>query len=587
MKIFRKIREKRKNCLFKKNKSLLFLLLCISIVNMLQAYLFVWIPKVVADYLDSVQLLIKYLFLFGGALILLQGVLSFCNSSKSQKYAVLRFGLFRMIDKKALSVSYERLMSQNFQENFKFCIAFVDDTENGIQGAIEHIYLLVTNIGLFFLYLVTMTFIDYKIPLFIVILTVIDFIGVFLAHIYERGQMNEKKRLDNQAKTIELSARRADQEKDIKIYRADSFFSELYEGIIRKKTRVVEKIQRWYMRANLFGSVLSVFRDSICYFYLIYQLSSSVITIGDFVFLIAAVTGFSENLAKVFKNITALARDHISLLELHKFLSDSEAVSEERTMPGAIPKTVRKLRFEHISFRYGDSETYALKDIDFEIEEGEHIGLVGLNGAGKTTVTLLLCGLLKPTEGNIYVNDININEFSHEEYLDLFSAVFQDVRLFHFSIRENVTGSSKETEDTRLLEILKLVGLEERIRQIGVNRMIDKTFDENGVDLSGGEKQKLSIARALYKDAEVFLLDEPLSSFDPFAEERFLKNYKDVFAGKMTVFISHRLVSTRLCDRIFLLEEGRLAEMGTHEDLMKQKGLYYGLYTAQKESYGI
>lgn len=581
-------RKKEKTTyLFKENKILLLLLMCMSILNMLQSYLFVWIPKVVADYLDSVQLLIKYLFLFGGALILLQGTLSFCNSRKGQEYAVLRFRLFRMIDRKALTVPYERLVSQDFQDNFKFCIAFVDDTESGIQAAVEHVFLMVTNIGLFFLYLITMTFIDYKIPLFIVILTIIDFAGVSLAHSYERRQMDERKHLDNQAKTVELGARRADQAKDIKIYRADSFFSELYEGIIQKKTRLVGRIQKRYMGANLFGYVLSVLRDGVCYFYLIYQLSLSAITIGDFVLLIAAVTGFSENLAKVFKNMAVLVRDNIPLSELHKFLSDSETMLEGQMPLRSIPRTVQKLRFEHVSFRYGDSEKYALKDINFEIEAGEHIGLVGLNGAGKTTVTLLLCGLLRPTEGNIYVNDININEFSREEYLDLFSTVFQDVRLLRFSLQENVTGSSKETENTRLLEILRLVGLEERIRQAGVKRMIDKTFDETGVDLSGGEKQKLSIARALYKDAEVFLLDEPLSAFDPLAEEQFLKNYKEVFSGKTTVFISHRLVSTRLCNRLFLIEEGRLAEMGTHEELMKRKGLYYELYTAQKESYGL
>lgn len=229
-------RKKEKTTyLFKENKILLLLLMCMSILNMLQSYLFVWIPKVVADHLDSVQLLIKYLFLFGGTLILLQCILSFCNSRKGQEYAVLRFRLFRMIDRKALTVPYERLVSQDFQDNFKYCIAFVDDTENGIQAAVEHVFLMITNIGLFFLYLITMTFIDYKIPLFIVILTIIDFAGVSLAHSYECRQMNERKHLDNQAKTVELGARRADQAKDIKIYRADSFFQNCMRESFRKK----------------------------------------------------------------------------------------------------------------------------------------------------------------------------------------------------------------------------------------------------------------------------------------------------------------------------------------------------------------
>lgn len=211
-----------------------------------------------------------------------------------------------------------------------------------------------------------------------------------------------------------------------------------------------------------------------------------------------------------------------------------------------VPDTFESIRFEGVSYRYGNDQEYVLKDISFCINAGEQIGLVGLNGAGKTTLTLLLCGLLKPTGGKIFYNGIDIEQFSRKEYISLFSNVFQDINLLHFTIGENITGSSDGETWKRAETVLKTAGFERNLGERGTAASIGKTFDERGIDFSGGEKQKLAIARALYKNTAIFILDEPTSAMDPLAEERFVRNYKEIFSNRTSIFISHRLLNTKI-----------------------------------------
>ncbi len=169
----------------------------------------------------------------------------------------------------------------------------------------------------------------------------------------------------------------------------------------------------------------------------------------------------------------------------------------------------------------------------------------------------------------------------------MFSNVFQDINLLHFTIGENITGSSDGETWKRAETVLKTAGFERDLGERGTAASIGKTFDERGIDFSGGEKQKLAIARALYKNTAIFILDEPTSAMDPLAEERFVRNYKEIFSNRTSIFISHRLLNTKICDRILLIDHGRLVECGTHEALMKAKGLYYELFCAQQKSYGL
>jgi len=227
-----------------------------------------------------------------------------------------------------------------------------------------------------------------------------------------------------------------------------------------------------------------------------------------------------------------------------------------------------------------------LEHISFTLAAGEKLGIVGLNGSGKTTLIKLLCRLYDPTEGRITLNGIDIRDIPHDEYTKLIGIVLQDFCLFAYSVKENVVFDS-QTDEIRLEECLEKSGLSEKIASLpnGVHTSLYKTLDDTGVEFSGGEGQKLALARAVYKDAEILILDEPTSALDPLAELALFSRLADIAQGKATLFISHRLSSTRFCDKILVLSDGKIAETGSHDALMQKNGIYADLFRTQAKYY--
>ncbi|MBP5222541.1 MAG: ABC transporter ATP-binding protein, partial [Lachnospiraceae bacterium] len=243
---------------------------------------------------------------------------------------------------------------------------------------------------------------------------------------------------------------------------------------------------------------------------------------------------------------------------------------------------------ENVSFRYGEDSGEILTDISLELKAGEHLAIVGLNGAGKTTLVKLICGLIEPTKGRVLYNGTDIREFNRIQYYGLFGAVFQDYSLLPVTIEEIVAADVEEAADAkRVEECLKQAGLWKKISSLehGIKSRYDSAFWDDGMNLSGGETQKLLLARALYKQAPVIILDEPTAALDPIAENRLYESYDEIMKNKTTVFISHRLASTRFCTRILLLEKGRVTEEGTHEQLLARKGKYSELFETQAKYY--
>ncbi|HBN83581.1 MAG TPA: hypothetical protein DDZ89_07015 [Clostridiales bacterium] len=244
--------------------------------------------------------------------------------------------------------------------------------------------------------------------------------------------------------------------------------------------------------------------------------------------------------------------------------------------------------FENVSFRYPESETDTLKNISFTIKAGEKLALVGRNGAGKTTLVKLLCGLYRPTSGDITISGHSIYEYNRDEYYTLLSVVFQDICLIPVSIAKNITLCEQSRINRQRLEkVLRDSGLYDKVMSLPgkENTLLMKSIHEGATDLSGGEKQKLALARAIYKEGNIMILDEPTAALDPIAENELYQKYSELTACATSVFISHRLSSTRFCDRILFLEEGEIVEEGNHEELMYLGGRYANMFDLQSHYY--
>ena len=246
-----------------------------------------------------------------------------------------------------------------------------------------------------------------------------------------------------------------------------------------------------------------------------------------------------------------------------------------------------EIEFRHVSFRYPGSERYALEDFSLKLRIGERMAIVGMNGSGKTTMIKLLCRLYDPQEGEILLNGVDIRKFRQDEYVRLFSVVFQDFKLLSMPLGENV-AASVEVDEGKAEEVLRQAGLGERLEELpeGLGTYLYQDITDGGIEISGGEAQKIAIARALYKDAPFVLLDEPTASLDPLSEYEIYSGFDTMVGDKTAIYISHRLSSCRFCDDIAVFHEGRLVQRGSHEQLLSdEKGKYYELWQAQAQYY--
>jgi ATP-binding cassette subfamily B protein/ATP-binding cassette subfamily C protein len=283
-----------------------------------------------------------------------------------------------------------------------------------------------------------------------------------------------------------------------------------------------------------------------------------------------------------------------SIVDIRRFSDYYDAVDEFLNMPkrqreGKKPLALTAppaLEFRDVSFRYPGQSLYALKHINLTIRKGEKLSVVGENGAGKTTMTKLLMRLYRPTEGQILLNGTDIQEYDFENYENTMSVVFQDFVLFAMTLRENVT-LGRAIDDQEVIDALRKSGFGDRLETLerGIDTPVYKMFDDSGIEPSGGEGQKIAIARAILKNTPVVILDEPTAALDPRAEYEIYQNFNSMTAGKSAIFISHRLSSTRFCDRVAVFKNGEIVEYGTHEELMEKNGLYYELFNMQAQFY--
>lgn len=340
-------------------------------------------------------------------------------------------------------------------------------------------------------------------------------------------------------------------------------------------------------RRELIVNILNAGVRGICYLFLTLIAAGGGIAVGMLIRYVACFERLTNSVQDMLHDAQAfllVARRQSTLFE---FLDIKGSFHE-----GTLPVEKRsdneyEVEFCDVSFRYPGREEYALRHFSLKLRIGERMAVVGKNGSGKTTMIKLLCRLYEPTEGVIYLNGVDIRKYDYSEYMSLFSVVFQDFALFGYSIAENV-AAGRRYDAGKVRDCLCRAGFGERLRGLpeGINTLIGKEYDESGILFSGGEKQKIAIARALYKDSPFILLDEPTAALDPVAEYEVYSAFDEMVENKTAIYISHRLSSCRFCDDIVVFDRGQAVQRGSHGELMaEQEGLYYALYTAQAQYY--
>lgn len=371
--------------------------------------------------------------------------------------------------------------------------------------------------------------------------------------------------------------------KDIRLYGFTDYFMSAVAKIIYDLEQINQKFMRQNIKVGGTRALLNLLRELVAYAYLTYLVCRGRLSVSDFIFYFGIITGFSNWILNAVYQYSNLERCCNDCAAFREFV---ESTDESENKPNVNFDSVDSIEFKNVSFTYPSAEKSTINNMSFKVNKGENIAVVGENGAGKTTAVKLLCGLYYPTSGDILVNGKSSRDFSSDSYFNLFSAVFQDYYFMPMTIAENVCTTS-DYDSERLYSAFEKAGIANKINTLPDKEksyMIKDVY-KDAVDFSGGEKQKLLLAKAIYKNAPVLILDEPTAALDPIAENELYLKYNEMTSGKISFFISHRLSSTRFCDRILFIKDGRIAESGTHEELMALKGSYYRMYQVQSYYY--
>lgn len=375
--------------------------------------------------------------------------------------------------------------------------------------------------------------------------------------------------------------------KDVRLYGMKGPLRQRRERLMRQRVAEQRKVERRGILTAAVNFLIVLVRDGAAYAFLIGEAVRGGVDASSFVLYFSAITSLSGVMSGILGIIAKVSEGSMQISDLREAMELEDRLKRGTGLP--MPRGPFSIEFREVSYRYPKGEKKVLDRISFRIEAGEKIALVGLNGAGKTTLTMLMCGMLLPDEGEVLLDGHALCEYDRDELYRAFGVVPQRFNLLPVSLARNIASAleDEEIDRDRLADCIRLAGLEDKINSLplGADTPLGKELSADGVELSGGETQKLLLARLLYKDPPCIILDEPTAALDPIAEDRMYRSYREIAARATSLFISHRLASTSFCDRIFLLDDAGFAEVGTHEELMAAGGKYRELFELQSKYY--
>ncbi len=572
-----------------REKSVLFLSIAIALTTAMQSITELFMAPTILQCIENQktlsELLISILF-FALALCFFTGLKSYLNNNTLFGRVSLRMHILTQLADKAAGTSYPNLLNTAFtnllSKSQDHCSANASSTEACWNSFTDIL-------SLFFSFLVYLALLGNLNPILVGVVILTSVLGFFINrklntwdYIHREEEAAHVKKL-MYIRTVTTDRKYA---KDIRIFGLENWIEDLWNTAARLYYAFMQRRETNYLWTNVVDLVLSFFRNGFAYAYLIHQTLTQGMTASDFLLYFTAISSFSGWVTKILDKCFILYKQSLDISVILEVLNWEECFIFEKGK--SIPKADNyELKMEHVSFRYNEAETNTLTDINLTIHPGENIAVVGLNGAGKTTLVKILCGFLDPTEGRVLLNNEDIKLFNRKEYYELFSAVFQDFSLLSGSLAESVAQNKLNIDSEKVWKCLEQAGLKETVTSYSdkLNTKIGREVYAEAAELSGGQTQRLMLARALYKDGAILILDEPTAALDPIAENDIYLKYNEMTKGKTSLFISHRLASTRFCNRILFLEKGCIAEEGTHDSLLSKGGKYAALFEIQSKYY--
>lgn len=580
----------------KYRKSLILFIITGSIAAASMTYLWSFIGKLVIDMIEqqasSPDKDIKpllYLTLITSAAELLFMWLNTVSSMKmSVGFTYVRLMIIKERIAKTLGMEYEALETPEMLDRLQKAKRATAGDWQGVQGMMTYMQVMGVQIISVTIAVAIMTTFNPWIILIIVVLSFAQFL--FFDYIRKKDKkemwdamMPHWRKLEYMENvTTDFSYA-----KDIRLFGMQKYLAKKQIDVYDEELRHWIKSRQYWIYNTIFAHGISLLRQLIIIGWLVYSVVFNGLSIGNFTLYTASAAAFSNAINEILQALSALRERSAHTDDYRSFMDIPSADDKVQTIP-IPPADKYTFEFKNVSFKYRGQEKYALKNVSLTLHAGEKLAVVGLNGAGKSTFIKLLLRLYDVTEGCILMNGTDIRKFDRKEYYELFAPAFQDVMVFAFPVAENV--SMKEpfnTDKAEAEKMLRLAGLGDKLDKLekGVDTELLKVLYDDGVDLSGGEKQKLALARALYKKSKIIVLDEPTAALDALAEFRLYQSFNELVGDRTAVYISHRLSSTRFCDRVAMFKDGEMVEIGTHDSLMEADGAYADMFRVQAQYY--
>lgn len=571
-----------------RKRTLLFVLLMSSLemlFNLTQLYIAPQILTLV-ERRESLRSLFITIGLFSSALFFLNFAKEYVTKNELFSRVDVRTAIIGMLGKKCNTTSYINTMKPEY-------IKLRDKAHMAAEGnseATERIWHTLTqllkNVGGFVVYLTILSNLD---PVLLIVTIGTCGVGFAVSRYTNNWEYNHREEAENyytQKRYVHSTAESLTIAKDIRIFGLQNWLNDLYNCVHDAYLDYRLRAEKVKLLADFTETILTVVRNSVAYVYLIQLALRENLSVGEFLLYFTAISAFTQWVMGILQESLILQKQSMDISQVREFLEFPEPFQFEGGME--IPKTdMYELKLQDVSFCYDGAENNIINNLTLTVHPGEKLAIVGLNGAGKSTLVKLLCGLLDPTEGKVLLNGQDIREFNRQEYYALFSAVFQEFSILDATVAENIAQSSDNIDYDKVNACIEQAGITQAIADLpnGLETHVGREVFLDGVLFSGGQIQRLMLARALYKDGAILVLDEPTASLDPIAENDIYLKYNNMTKGKTALFISHRLASTRFCDRIILIADGGVAEEGTHESLLALGGEYAKLFEVQSRYY--